>query len=110
MGGSLVVPFSRVSDLGAFLDDLVDRDVSVVALDPDPGGVDLSALEVGRLGDAALLVGTEGAGLSGAALASATHRVRIDMEPEVDSLNVSVAAAIALHRLRPHDHERNGRE
>jgi tRNA G18 (ribose-2'-O)-methylase SpoU len=45
------------------------------------------------------MVGTEGRGLSPEALAEADWRVRIDMAPGVDSLNVATAAAIALHEL-----------
>ncbi len=101
MGGSLVIPFARAADFASLLDGLVALGASVVALDPDPRGLDLAALDPALLGDAALLMGTEGAGVSDEALSRATHRVRIDMEPDVDSLNVSVAAAIALHRLRP---------
>ena len=100
MGGSLVVPFARATDFASLLDGLVALGASVVALDPDPRGMDLAALDPAVLGDAALLMGTEGAGVSDEALSRATQRVRIDMEPDVDSLNVSVAAAIALHRLR----------
>ncbi|HXE81364.1 MAG TPA: TrmH family RNA methyltransferase [Vicinamibacterales bacterium] len=47
----------------------------------------------------ALLVGSEGEGLSAAALAAADRRVRIRINPAVDSLNAAVAAGIALHRL-----------
>ncbi len=47
----------------------------------------------------ALLFGTEGEGLSEPALAAADQHVRIPIAPGVDSLNVNVAAAIALHRL-----------
>jgi tRNA G18 (ribose-2'-O)-methylase SpoU len=47
----------------------------------------------------ALLVGTEGEGLSAAVEALATRRVRIAMRPGVDSLNLGVAAGIALHWL-----------
>jgi tRNA G18 (ribose-2'-O)-methylase SpoU len=45
------------------------------------------------------LLGSEGPGLSDAALRACTHRVRIPMSPGVDSLNVVVAAGIALHAL-----------
>ncbi|MCR9094076.1 MAG: RNA methyltransferase [bacterium] len=100
MGGSLVVPFARAEDFDALLAGLVDLGVAVVGLDPDPRGIDLADLDPSALGHTALLVGTEGEGISEAALARATHRARIDMEPGVDSLNVSVAAAIALHRFR----------
>jgi len=47
-----------------------------------------------------ILVGAEGPGLSGDTLTAAGDRVRIDIDPRADSLNVVVAAAIALHALR----------
>lgn len=100
MGGSLIVPFARAPHLAELLADLRAQDVVLVALDPDPRGLDLARLDPRALGHVALLAGTEGPGLTEATLAQATHRVRIAMEPGVDSLNVSVATAIALHRLR----------
>jgi tRNA G18 (ribose-2'-O)-methylase SpoU len=48
-----------------------------------------------------VLFGTEGTGLSPAALEAADLRVRIPMASGVDSLNVGHAAAIAFHRLGP---------
>lgn len=51
----------------------------------------------------ALMFGTEGEGLSKRALASATRCVTIPMEHEVDSLNVSTAAALALWAVRTAD-------
>ena len=48
----------------------------------------------------AVLVGAEFAGLREATLALADHRARIPMAPGVDSLNVAVAAAVFLDRLR----------
>ena len=47
-----------------------------------------------------LLLGNEGDGLSGPALDLCDERVRVDIEPAVDSLNVATAAAIVLQRLR----------
>jgi tRNA G18 (ribose-2'-O)-methylase SpoU len=47
-----------------------------------------------------VLVGSEGAGLSGAAMDAADVRVRIPVSPAVDSLNVVVAAGIAMHALQ----------
>jgi tRNA G18 (ribose-2'-O)-methylase SpoU len=47
-----------------------------------------------------LLLGTEGRGLSDEALAAADLQVRISMAPEMDSLNVAAAGAVALHWLR----------
>lgn len=102
MGGSLIVPFGRAADLALLLDGLRDLGFEVLALDPAPAGCDVASLDPDRLGPVALLLGTEGQGLSDGALARADRRVRISMETGVDSLNVSVAAGIALHRLRRH--------
>ncbi len=100
MGGSLVVPFARAGNLGELLEDMRRAGVQILALHPGLESADLGDLEASEIGPVALLLGTEGAGLSEESLARADRRVRIGMEPEVDSLNVSVAAAIALHRLR----------
>jgi tRNA G18 (ribose-2'-O)-methylase SpoU len=48
---------------------------------------------------AALLVGTEGAGLSRDAIAAADVAVRIPMAAGIDSLNVATAAGIAFWEL-----------
>jgi tRNA G18 (ribose-2'-O)-methylase SpoU len=100
MGATLVVPFARTNDLGSLLDSLRAAGFEVLALDPAREGVRLDGLVAGEIGPAALLVGTEGEGLGAEVLARVDRRVRIAMEPGVDSLNVSVAAGIALHRLR----------
>ncbi len=47
----------------------------------------------------ALLVGTEGNGLSPAALEASRARARIPMAPGADSLNAAVATAVALYGL-----------
>ncbi len=64
------------------------------ALTPAGDAVDLwDAAVPERL---ALMLGAEGPGLSAAALGAATHRVRIPISAQVDSLNVGHAAAVAL--------------
>jgi tRNA G18 (ribose-2'-O)-methylase SpoU len=47
----------------------------------------------------AVVVGTEGAGLTDAALAECDAQVRVPMAPGVDSLNVGVAVGVLLDRL-----------
>jgi tRNA G18 (ribose-2'-O)-methylase SpoU len=48
----------------------------------------------------ALIMGTEGDGLSHEAITAADHVVRIPMKHNVDSLNVAAAAAVAFWELR----------
>jgi tRNA G18 (ribose-2'-O)-methylase SpoU len=96
IGGSLVVPFARAERWPDALARLRGAGLSVVAL-TTRGGRDLATLEPPAR--AALLVGSEGEGLTDAALAHADLRATIAMAPGVDSLNVAVACGIALWRL-----------
>lgn len=98
MGGSFCVPFVRAARWPGDLAALRARGYAIVAL--DPGAEDVLGGSDGALPRrAALIVGTEGVGLSEAVRRFADRRVRIEMAPGVDSLNVATAAAIALHRL-----------
>lgn len=55
----------------------------------------------------ALVMGTEGDGLSREAISKADYVVRIPMKNNVDSLNVAAAAAVAFWELRKKDYEHN---
>jgi tRNA G18 (ribose-2'-O)-methylase SpoU len=101
MGATLRVPFARMMHWDRGLDLLRERGFVLVALTPAPGAEDLAAFCAdNRPGRSVLLVGTEGAGLSEAALARADRHVRIPIARAVDSLNLAVAVGIALERLR----------
>ena len=100
MGGALCVPFARTGELIGFLARLRAAGFSIWAFDPKAPGDELGGFAPRASGPVALLLGTEGEGLSEAALSAADRRVRIAMEPDVDSLNVATAAAIGLHVLR----------
>lgn len=50
----------------------------------------------------AILLGTEGDGLSHETIAGADYTVRIPMSHQVDSLNVAAASAVAFWQLRSH--------
>ena len=100
MGAVFAVPYARLADWRGGLADLRQAGFRLLALTPDQ-----SAAPIGRvaLGDrAALLLGTEGDGLSSHWLQEADQAVCIPMAPAamaagVDSLNVVAAAAIACH-------------
>jgi tRNA G18 (ribose-2'-O)-methylase SpoU len=94
IGTVLTVPFATVP---SWPEGLRDRGLTVLALTPDPSATPLDELD--RPARFALLVGTEGAGLSDAALAAADVRVRIPMQRGVDSVNVATALAIALYAI-----------
>ncbi|MBX3285797.1 MAG: RNA methyltransferase [Actinobacteria bacterium] len=100
LGNVLAVPTGALPALPGGLHELHALGVTTVALTPR-ADVDLRDLDRRALGGGpvAVVVGAEGPGLTGAALAAAHHRVSIPMASGVDSLNVSTAAAVALHHL-----------
>jgi tRNA G18 (ribose-2'-O)-methylase SpoU len=96
IGGSVRVPFVETHDWPGSLDALRAAGLTIVAL-TTRDGADLAT--IGRPARLALLVGSEGHGLTDAALAHADVRATIPMAAGVDSLNASVACGIALHRI-----------
>ncbi len=97
IGATLRVPFGTVDDWPAGLDRFRSLGFTIAALTPDPAATDIGAFVPPPDARVALLLGSEGPGLGEAAAAMADVRVRIPMAADVDSLNVSAAAAIALH-------------
>jgi tRNA G18 (ribose-2'-O)-methylase SpoU len=98
MGHALHLPHARTDDVPALVRTLSAQGVVVCALTPAADAVPLDAVPLApRM---ALLVGSERAGLSPAALNAATHRVSIPMLAGVDSLNAAAATAIACWQLR----------
>ena len=95
MGHVLALRLGRLPAWPAAATVLRDAGFQTFALTPG-GAQDLTGA-FRRAERAALLLGAEGPGLSPAALEAADHRVAIRMANGVDSLNVAVAAAIALH-------------
>jgi tRNA G18 (ribose-2'-O)-methylase SpoU len=84
------------------LSELRDRGFQLLALTPAPDAVPIDDVKAGER--RALLLGSEGDGLSSRWLHEADHRVRIPMSEAalargVDSLNVVAAAAIACYGL-----------
>jgi 23S rRNA (guanosine2251-2'-O)-methyltransferase len=84
----------RVSSLPPALDDLRARGVTVVGLDmTGPTSID----QVDLTGPVALVVGAEGKGLRKTVKRSCDALARLPMPGPIDSLNASVAVAIALY-------------
>jgi tRNA G18 (ribose-2'-O)-methylase SpoU len=106
MGAVFAIPYARMTDWRGGLAELRAEGFLLLALTPDQSAVPLE--EVPRRwpagGRLALMLGTEGDGLSSRWLHEADEAVCIRMSPGamaagVDSLNVVAAAAIACHVL-----------
>jgi tRNA G18 (ribose-2'-O)-methylase SpoU len=107
-GAALVVPFAAAAPWPDALDRLRATGFVVAAMTPDAGARDIGefvATDAAR-GRVAVLLGTEGQGLSAEALQRADARLRIPMTGALDSLNIATAAGIAFHRLHEvrHNH------
>ena len=102
MGAALRVPFARAGDWPGVLSQVRAAGFTIVALTPREPSELLDAFRARPRHDrVALVVGTEGTGLTPSVEATADYRVRIPTNAGVDSLNLAVAAGIALYALRP---------
>jgi tRNA G18 (ribose-2'-O)-methylase SpoU len=99
MAATLRVPFARLEPWPDEIRQLHAAGFIVAALTPREPAVDLETFARECPPKLALVVGTEGEGLSEAVEAIADARVRIPIVPAVDSLNLAVAVGIALYRL-----------
>ena len=101
MGTVFQVPWTRLDAWPGDLDLLRAAGFTVAALALGDASVDLDVFAAEPPERLALVLGTEGDGLSAGALAGADVVVRIPMAGGVDSLNVAAASAVALWALRP---------
>ncbi|MFI5100305.1 MAG: TrmH family RNA methyltransferase [Actinomycetes bacterium] len=99
MGAVLTLPYARFARWPAGLDEVRAAGLTVLALTPAPDAVDLADVPAAATLPCAVLLGTEGDGLTPRAQAAADLRVRIPMAPGADSLNVGAAAAVAFYAL-----------
>jgi tRNA G18 (ribose-2'-O)-methylase SpoU len=99
MGQVLHMPFTRLPEWPDELAAVQRAGFVGLALTPSGEAEPIDAVAADPPAKWAVMVGSEGGGLSDAALATAARRVRIPVADGVDSLNAATAAAIALHRL-----------
>ena len=98
MGATLDVPWGPLASWPDDLRALRDRGITLIALTPDRAAVPLRDAVAAASGPMAMLLGSEGHGLSDEAIAAASVTARIPMaNAGADSLNVAAAAAIALY-------------
>lgn len=100
MGTVLQVPWTRLPEWDEAVPLLHDAGFTIAALALADDAVDLRSFAADPPERVAVVVGTEGDGLSGAALEAADTVVTIPMAHGVDSLNVAAATAVALYALQ----------
>jgi tRNA G18 (ribose-2'-O)-methylase SpoU len=95
MGTVFQLPWTRSS-----LDDIaIDERFEKIALTPGGDAVDIRTITWHDIDRLILMIGTEGDGLSAAALAASNRRVVIPMSVGIDSLNAAAAAAVACYEV-----------
>ena len=90
-------PHTTNSTLPECLKELRSRGVRCIAAHPHTDKTFLSSADFS--GDCCLVFGSEGDGITPAALASCDEAVAIPMPPTMDSLNVGAAAAVFLYEV-----------
>ncbi|MHA7140629.1 TrmH family RNA methyltransferase [Arthrobacter sp. Sr33] len=100
MGAVFQVPWVRLSEWPAQLGDLQEAGFVVAGLALGDKTIALDDLSAARHERLALVLGTEGEGLTRATLEQADHSVSIPMRAGVDSLNVAAASAVAFWECR----------
>lgn len=95
-GALLDMPFMIVPNILDVLNELKQVDFKVYGASTEGEGLDKCQFSEKRV----LVLGSEGEGLSKRAKLKIDEMVSIEMKHEFDSLNVSAAAAILMHRMR----------
>ncbi|MGL4173313.1 MAG: TrmH family RNA methyltransferase [Actinomycetota bacterium] len=100
MGTVFQVPWTRLSPWPECLDTVRSYGFTVAALTPTAKAISIDDINPHELPKLALIMGTEGAGVSEKATQAADFCLRIPMAGGVDSLNVAAASAVAFWALR----------
>jgi 23S rRNA (guanosine2251-2'-O)-methyltransferase len=95
-GALMRLPVARVDDVAQAIELLESNGILGVAL-TEKGAEPMTKTPIPR--PACIVMGDEERGISPAVLAACSHRVYVPMEGQTASLNVSVAAGIALYHV-----------
>ncbi|MFT6564441.1 MAG: tRNA G18 (ribose-2'-O)-methylase SpoU [Actinomycetes bacterium] len=99
MGAVFTVPWTRAEPWPWVLDDLGEHGFTRLALTPAPDALSLRDWPRDDVSKIALILGSEGPGLSVDVLSRVDTALRIPMTDRVDSLNVAATAAVACFVL-----------
>lgn len=99
MGSVFWLPYARIEDWYGAPDLLKDAGFTTFAMTLSDDSIPLDEVP-GDVEKLALIVGSEGHGLSERWTTGSDYRVKIPMAPEIDSLNVAASVAVACWQLR----------
>ena len=97
MGTIFNLPYLLSPNVGETLQELKREKIQAVAADPKPHARVLNKADFASA--VCIVFGSEGAGISESTLAACDYAAQIPMQNEVDSLNVSSAAAAFLYEV-----------
>ncbi len=97
MGALFDLPISSGENIGDILSSLKEAGFEIIALNPEAKQSFLT-LEYGK--KIAIVFGNEGNGLTAEADAITTKEAHIEISPQVESLNVAVAASVVLFHIQ----------
>ncbi len=98
-GAAEILPVVKVTNLGTVIDELKQKNVWIVGADME--GQDLAGIDL--KGAIAVVVGSEGEGLSRLVKESCDFLARIPMKGQTGSLNAAVAAAVIMYEKTRQD-------
>jgi 23S rRNA (guanosine2251-2'-O)-methyltransferase len=90
------VPIARVTNLSRAIESLKDAGFWVLGMD---GYAKNTIDKINKSGKTAIVMGSEGKGMRRLVEENCDSSVKLPISPQVESLNVSTAAAIALYEL-----------
>jgi len=90
------VPIARVTNLSRAIEKLKNADFWVMGMD---GYAETTIDKINKSGKIAIVMGSEGKGMRRLVQENCDSSVKLPISPNVESLNVSTAAAIALYEL-----------
>lgn len=96
VGAVEFTPVAKVTNLGRTIDDLKKKNIWVAGAD---GSGEQNMYEADFSGGIALVIGSEGEGISRLVREKCDFLVRIPMKGEITSLNASVAAALLMYEV-----------
>lgn len=95
-GALLKIPLCRVENIPTTIKDIKNNGIKIVGLD---GTADLYIQQAQLSGPLAIIAGSEGEGISNTVVRLIDELVKLPMNAELESYNVSVATAMALYEV-----------